>query len=94
MVNFLAFFFTPIGRWIASGLAAFFILTGAYFYIYHKGAVHERATIEAAANKEADYVIEKANRAGRNADADNRGDGLLKDDGHCRDCLKGHMPRF
>ena len=71
--------FTPVGRYVAIGVAIFVILGGVYYKI-RSDAIAE---VEAAATTDAIRRMENAVRAGDNAGIGP--DGLLQNDGHRRD---------
>ena len=71
--------FTPVGRYVAIGVAIFVILGGVYYKI-RSDAIAE---VEAAATTDAIRRMENAVRAGDNAGIGP--DRLLQNDGHRRD---------
>lgn len=74
----IAFLFSPIGRWLAGGVAILLILGGVYVKIRLDA---ERA-IEARGSKEALSRTQDAVRAGDSVDVSP--DGLRSDDGYRR----------
>lgn len=52
MPALIAFLFSPIGRYVALGVAAVLLAGGAYFYIDHKARVDERNAAIARTLKE------------------------------------------
>ena len=71
--------FTPVGRYVAIGVAIFVILGGVYYKI-RSDAIAE---VEAAATTDAIRRMENAVRAGDNVGIGP--DRLLQNDGHRRD---------
>jgi hypothetical protein len=76
----IAFLFSPIGRWMIGGLAAFALLASAYAYVDHKGyqraagVYEQRIAADAAKRLEADLNEQRrqiiANNAAKKREAE------------------------
>jgi len=76
----IALLATPLGRYIALGLAAVLLAGGAYFYIDHKARVDERNAVTAR-------TLEQQNKDRRDREKNDENARKL-DDARALECLR------